>query len=103
MIGLADKASFQEAPFAVWFNANYENYKLDEDLIAKVEAAAGQNLTNPSRTRRALRAIAKPFKFVMEKSSGAVKNTIGEGIKSFWKNAAAQQRYFGKNECKCLA
>jgi len=64
--------------------------------IAKVEAAAGQNLTNPSRTRRALRAIAKPFKFVMEKSSGAVKNTIGEGIKSFWKNAAAQQRYFGK-------
>ena len=64
--------------------------------IAKVEAAAGQNLTNPSRTRRALRAIAKPFKFVMEKSSGAVKNTIGEGIKSFWKNTAAQQRYFGK-------
>ena len=64
--------------------------------IAKIEAAAGQNLTNPSRTRRALRAIAKPFKFVMEKSSSAVKNTIGEGIKSFWKNAAAQQRYFGK-------
>ena len=64
--------------------------------IAKVEALAAKNLESPSRTRRALRAIAKPFKTVMEKSSSAVRNNIGKGIKSFWKNAAAQQRYFGK-------
>lgn len=64
--------------------------------IAKVEELAAKNLKSPSRTRRALRAIAKPFKTVMEKSSNAVRDNIGKGIKGFWKNAAAQQRYFGK-------
>ena len=64
--------------------------------IAKIEALVAKNLESPSRTRRALRAIAKPFKTVIEKSSNAVRNNIVKGIKGFWKNAAAQQKYFGK-------
>ncbi len=37
LVGVATKNSFLAAPYATWFNPNYEDYSLNEDVIEKLK------------------------------------------------------------------
>ncbi len=37
LVGIATKNSFLVTPYATWFNPNYENYSVNEDVIEKLK------------------------------------------------------------------
>lgn len=37
LVGVAEKATFNQAPYNVWFNKNYENYKPDSAILAEMK------------------------------------------------------------------
>ena len=37
LVGVADKASFNQEPYAVWFNQNYDNFKPDPTVVANLK------------------------------------------------------------------